>query len=137
VFVAPLFGWADATETAELGATGGGAHDDEFGYSAAISADGNAILVGAFGVNGYLNPGAAYLFVKPGAGWGGVLTPPTKLTASDGAAGDGFGNSVSIGSAGNALAIGAYSDDISANANQGSAYVFDNSKRIYLPLILR
>ena len=137
VFVEPFLGWADATETAELGATGGGAHDDEFGYSAAISADGNAILVGAFGVNGYLNPGAAYLFVKPGAGWGGVLTPPTKLTASDGAAGDGFGNSVSIGSAGNALAIGAYSDDISANANQGSAYVFDNSKRIYLPLILR
>ena len=126
VFVEPLFGWADATETAELGATGGGAQDDEFGYSAAISADGNAILVGAFGVNGYLNPGAAYLFAKPGGGWGGVLTPPTKLTASDGAAGDGFGNSVSIGSAGNALAVGARSDDIGVNADQGSAYVYED-----------
>jgi len=59
------------------------------------------------------------------------------LTASDGAAGDGFGNSVSISSAGTVIAVGAYSDDIDANANQGSAYVFDNSKRIYLPLIVR
>jgi hypothetical protein len=137
VFVEPFLGWADTTETAELGATGGGAHDDEFGYSAAISADGNAILVGAWAYGDNTRNGAAYLFAKPGTGWGGVLAPPTKLTASDGAAGDVFGNSVSIGSAGNALAVGAYSDDIGANANQGSAYVFDNSKRIYLPLVMR
>ena len=126
VFVEPFLGWTDMTETTGLGVTGGGAGYDEFGNSVAISADGNAILVGAYGVNAASNNGAAYLFVKPGAGWGGVLTPPTKLTASDGAAGDGFGNSVSIGSAGNALAVGARSDDIGVNADQGSAYVYED-----------
>jgi FG-GAP repeat len=66
-----------------------------------------------------------------------VLTQPTKLTASDGAVSDYFGNFVSISGNGNALDVGAYGDDISANADQGSAYVFDISKRIYLPLALK
>jgi hypothetical protein len=45
-----------------------------------------------------------------------------KLTASDGAAGDRFGYSVAI--SGDTVVVGTGFDDIGANANQGSAYVF-------------
>ena len=50
--------------------------------------------------------------------WGGQK----KLTASDGAATDSFGNSVAL--SGDTALVGAHSDDVGANANQGSAYVF-------------
>ena len=50
------------------------------------------------------------------------MTQTAKLTASDGAAGDFFGMSVAM--SGDTVVVGADSDDIGANANQGSAYVF-------------
>lgn len=43
----------------------------------------------------------------------------TKITASDGASGDIFGNSVAL--SGNILAVGAFGD----NVNRGSVYLFD------------
>ena len=46
-----------------------------------------------------------------------------KLTASDGAASDAFGSSVSISSDGTTALIGAHLDD-DKGANSGSAYVF-------------
>ena len=42
-----------------------------------------------------------------------------KITASDGAAGDSFGNSVAVGNG--RIVVGAYAD----NSYQGSAYIFD------------
>ena len=120
--IPPLLGWTDMTETTELG-TVDWAHDDYFGESVAISADGNSVIVGAF-YGGSIDQGAAYLFTKPGGGWAGVLAQPSKLTASDGAANDRFGNSVSISGDGVTIAIGAPWSDIGANADQGSAYVF-------------
>jgi hypothetical protein len=45
-----------------------------------------------------------------------------KLTASDGAADDQFGFSVAI--SGDTVVVGAEADDIGANSDQGSAYVF-------------
>jgi hypothetical protein len=45
-----------------------------------------------------------------------------KVTASDGASNDLFGTSVAI--SGNTLVVGARFDDVGANENQGSAYVF-------------
>ena len=44
-----------------------------------------------------------------------------KLTASDGAAGDFFGN---VAIHGNTVVVGAHQDDVGANVDQGSAYVF-------------
>lgn len=56
--------------------------------------------------------------------------PPTqdavetaKLLASDGAANDNFGVSVAI--SGDTAIVGANGDDVGANVNQGSAYVFN------------
>jgi hypothetical protein len=61
--------------------------------------------------------GAAYpLTIDP------MLSQQAKLTASDGAASDLFGLSVAVG--GETAVVGADSDDVGANENQGSAYFF-------------
>ena len=57
---------------------------------------------------------------------GDVTTIPsneTKITASDGAAGDRFGQSVSVGSG--RIVVGAYRDDDNGT-DSGSAYIFDS-----------
>ncbi len=69
----------------------------------------------------YADQGSAYVFVKPGGGWASA-TETAKLTASDGAASDLFGQSVAI--SGDTVVVGADGDDVGANADQGSAYVF-------------
>ncbi len=122
VFVRPEgSGWVDMTESAKLTASDGAAID-LFGVSVAISGD--IVVVGAqsddIGANG--NQGSAYVFVKPVGGWAGNLTESAKLTASDGAAGDEFGRGVAI--SGDTVVVGARFDDIGANSNQGSAYMF-------------
>ncbi|MGI8788129.1 MAG: carboxypeptidase regulatory-like domain-containing protein [Pyrinomonadaceae bacterium] len=48
-----------------------------------------------------------------------------KLTAADGAINDDFGWSVAVSD--DTAIVGAYGDDVGANANQGSAYVFVHS----------
>ncbi|OGV31857.1 MAG: hypothetical protein A2020_04030, partial [Lentisphaerae bacterium GWF2_45_14] len=95
------------------------ATDDWFGYS--VSIDGDYAIVGAHdNDDAGTNSGSAYIFYKDqgGAGnWGEVK----KLTASDAAANDYFGCSVSI--SGDYIVIGAgYNDD--AGTNSGSAYIF-------------
>jgi hypothetical protein len=94
-----------------------GAANDFFGISVAVS--GNTAVVGSYqsDVGGRADQGAAYVFVKPAAGWGAAVTETAKLTASDGAAVDWFGYSVSI--AGETIAVGAPNV-----ANGGAVYVF-------------
>ncbi|MBM3949001.1 MAG: hypothetical protein FJ312_07155, partial [SAR202 cluster bacterium] len=55
----------------------------------------------------------------------GPDTQQAKLTASDGAADDLFGYSVAV--SGDTAVVGAWSDDVGSNDNQGSAYVFVRS----------
>jgi PKD repeat protein len=106
-------------EVAKLTASDGAA-SDSFGQSVSISA--NYIIVGA-PEQGYTNQpetaraGSAYIFENSGNGWNQVA----KLTASDGAASDSFGQSVSI-SGGYAI-IGARYDD----EKKGCAYIFEKS----------
>jgi hypothetical protein len=120
VFVKPASGWANMTQTAKLTASDGAANDD-FGYSVAISGD--TVVVGSYldDIGANTNQGSAYVFVKPASGWAD-MTQTAKLTASDGAANDDFGYSVAISV--DTVAVGAYFDDIGANTDQGSAYVF-------------
>ncbi len=116
VFVKPGGGWATGTETAKLTASDGGAFD-QFGFAVAISGD--TVVVGARADDS--DQGSAYVFVKPGGGWADA-NETAKLTASDGAGGDQFGFAVAI--SGDTVVVGAPFDDIGANGNQGSAYVF-------------
>ena len=118
VFVKPGADWADMTQTAKLTASDGAA-SDYFGVSVSISGD--TVVVGANGDddNGDTS-GSAYVFVKPGADWAD-MTQTAKLTASDGAAGDYFGDAVSI--SGDTVVVGAPCDDDNGG-DSGSAYVF-------------
>jgi hypothetical protein len=120
-------GW---TQRAQLTA-GDGAAEDRFGGN--LSIDGDTVVVGAHNDddNG-TNSGSAYMFTRdtPGSltsGW----TQIAKLTASDGAAGDQFGNDPDVlGSGvavdGDTIVIGVGSDDDPTNS--GSAYVFNIGK---------
>ena len=112
VFVQPVSGWADSTETARLTASNGAA-SDYFGYSVAISGD-----VALVGDNVHSShQGQAYVFVKPAGGWA-TGNETARLTASDAAVGDRFGMSVAI--SGNTVIIGAPYH----NGNRGEAYLF-------------
>jgi len=103
------------TELQALAASDG-AYDDHFGDSVAVS--GNTAVIGATYKNGA--QGAAYVFVCSGGGW----SQQAELTASDGAADDEFGSSVSV--SGNTAVIGAPNRTVGA-PGQGAAYVFVRS----------
>ena len=105
---------------------GDGSTNDQFGNSVAISGD--TALVGAYS-DGNLRgdfAGAVYVFVRAVTGW----RLQAKLTASDGAAYDGLGSSVSI--SGNTAVLGAKFDDTEAGANTGSAYVFIRENGVWI-----
>jgi hypothetical protein len=98
-----------------------GAASDEFGTAVAV--DGDTMIVGAYldDVGGRPDQGTALVYRWTGLGW----TLEATLTATGGAAGDNFGFSVAI--SGDTAIVGAYQDDVGANADQGSAYVFTRS----------
>ncbi|KAA3605347.1 MAG: T9SS C-terminal target domain-containing protein [Calditrichaeota bacterium] len=90
-------------------------------FGGSVSISGDYAIVGAIGDNTEgSQAGAAYIFVRSGTSW----TQQAKLTASDAAAQDFFGHSVSI--SGDYAIIGAYSDD-DDGALSGSAYIFVRS----------
>lgn len=94
--------------------------NDAFGTSVAIS--GGTALVGSpyDDTDAGTDAGSAYLFshVKKSDSW----SSPTKLTASDAAASDYFGSSVSLTN--KQALIGAPGDDNANLTNSGSAYLF-------------
>ncbi len=93
-----------------------GAYEDFFGYSIAVSGD--RIVAGAHGDDdNYDNSGSVYIF-----DWDGTQWNETKITASDGAAWDRFGNSVSV--SGDRIVVGSHYDDDNGSQS-GSAYIYD------------
>jgi hypothetical protein len=81
---------------------------DLFGYSAALSADGSTLAVGAYGkpprpMSSSSGAGAVYVFTRTGATW----AQSAKLVGSNTVAGDQFGESLAISSDGATLAVGA------------------------------
>jgi len=108
------------TEQQKLTASDGALGDD-FGYSVAVSGD-TAVVTAVFhNAGGNSDQGSAYVFTRSGTTW----TEQSKLTASDGAANDQFGRSVAL--SGDTAVVGAHADNVGANSDQGSAYVFTRS----------
>jgi|GEM_PF-1608876 len=97
------------------------AHDitasDYFGNSVSISSD-YAIVGTPYDDDMGSSSGSAHIFRREGSGW----TEEAKLTASDGAVADFFGNSVSI--SGDYAIVGAYGDD-DRGFQAGAAYIFE------------
>jgi len=127
---------------------------DQFGFSVALSSDGNTLAVGAIdedsaatGVGGSetdnsaTNAGAVYVFTRSVAIW----TQQAYVKASNTGAGDQFGFSVSLSGDGNALAVGASLEASAATgvngtqadntaADAGAVYVYTRSGTIWTQL---
>jgi len=117
VFVRSGTSWsAQATLTAADGMAG-----ELFGDSISLSGDTLAVGYPYDDVGANANQGSVRVFVRSGTSWSAQAT----LTASDGAAADYFGTSVSL--SGDTLAVGVWYDDVGANSNQGSVRVFVRS----------
>jgi predicted amidohydrolase len=112
------------TQQAKLTASDAAAFDS---FGASVSVFGDTVIVGAYEDDhaGGTNAGSAYVFVRSGGTW----TQQTKLTASDAAASDVFGRSVSI--SGDKAVVGAYGDDQGSGAYAGSAYLFVRSGTVW------
>jgi predicted neuraminidase len=117
VFTASNGTW---TQTQKLTANDGAAYDN-FGLSVVLQ--GSTILVGSPHATVGTNQvqGAAYVFTQSN----GVWTQTQKLTASDGAANDSFGQSVAM--SGSTALVGAYNATVNGHSGQGATYVFTNS----------
>ncbi|KAA3604313.1 MAG: T9SS C-terminal target domain-containing protein [Calditrichaeota bacterium] len=92
---------------------------DQFGIAVAIDGD-YAIVSSSSDDDGASNSGSAYIFKRSGTSW----TEEDKITASDPAANDGFGNSVAI--SGDYAIVGTVLND-DAGTSSGSAYIFHRS----------
>lgn len=99
-----------------------GVEDDALGSSLSMSGDGNTIVAGSPHTSG-TSSGAAYVFVKPLAGWINS-TENATLQADDIVAGDIFGHAAAVSADGATWAVTAPFATIGSNARQGSAYVF-------------
>ena len=98
-----------------------GAPNAEFGVAVALH--GTTAMVGAqqASIGGNEDQGAVYVFDQSGSGW----TQSQKLTSSDGAAFDTFGDAVAF--QGDTAIVGAYAATVNDFAYQGTAYVFTRS----------
>jgi len=108
------------TQQAKLTASDG-ALNDLFGLSVSMDSAGDTVIIGAISDddNGF-SSGSAYIFQLSA----GVWTQQAKLTASDAAAADFFGGSVSISGDGDTVIVGAFSDDNENGGGAGAAYVY-------------
>ena len=132
VFLRPAGGWTGTlTENARLIASDQQAND-LLGNS--VRMNGDRIIAAAPLADSLLglDTGAAYLFEPPAGGWSGTLTEAEKLTASDGVTGDRFSSGMAWN--GDTIVVGAVLDDVDANADQGSVYVFDAHRPARLTL---
>src|SRR5207249_664971 len=94
---------------------------DLFGNAVAISGDTMVVGEGRLALGPNANQGGAFVFRRSGSAW----NLEAFLTASDGAANEYFGGSVSI--SGDTAVIGADHDAVAGSLGQGAAYVFVRS----------
>lgn len=121
---APARGQCDPEQKGKLVAANA-ASWDYFGCS--VSASVETVLIGAAGDDdGGGESGSAHVFVRSSGAW----LQQAKLAATDAAAGDSFGISVSV--SGDTAVIGAPFDD-DGGADSGSAYVFVRSGGVWTP----
>jgi len=139
-----------ASNTGEAGTADAFGEGDQFGFSLAISADGNTIAVGAMtedsgsaGINGNqadnsaASAGAVYVFTRSGTTW----SQQAYVKSANIDAGDLFGYAVALNADGNVLAVGAFDEDGSGRTinappdnkgtGAGAAYVFARAGAVW------
>lgn len=122
VYVKPADGWtttsiADAELTASDGNLG-----DAFGFSEAVSSDGDEVAIGSVVASPMVHgQGAIYVYNRPSSGWARTASFDAKLLANNAGQGDNLGFAVSLDQGtivGGAIAV---SEPV---GGQGAAYVF-------------
>lgn len=103
--------------------TGPGVRNRLFGSGVAL--DGDTLLIGSANDDG-TDTGAAYVFIRSGTTW----SLQQKLSASDAAPGDFFGNGA-VALQGDTALVGVGLKDIDGNAHQGAVYVFQRSGSVW------
>jgi hypothetical protein len=106
---------------------------DNFGWTLALSTDGNTLAVGAPGEasaakdiggsqtdNSVDQAGAVYVFARGSSGW----TQQAYLKSANTQVGDTFGESLALSANGNTLVAGAPLDNSASLNDSGAAYVF-------------
>ena len=93
------------------------------GFGAVLAIDGDRAVIGSHwdDHSGYQDAGSAYIFERSGDNW----TQVAKLTASDPAKNNHFGNSVAID--GDRVLVGAYFNSHAGGDYAGAAYVYEFS----------
>jgi hypothetical protein len=119
-FTKPSTGWANATQTAKLTASGA-PHDDHLGASVAVSDA--TVVAGTYFPGGGSIPPVVFLYTEPATGWASA-TESAQLTNSR-ATGD-FGASVAISGPASAqtVAAGDPGEQVGSNFDQGAASVY-------------
>ena len=109
----------------------GGAADDNFGTSIAMTPDGTTAIIGSpyDSIGAQINQGSVSVFIRPAGTW----TSQALLTQPGGTQSDGFGVSVAISSDGNTAIAGANYDKVSGITSQGSATVLSRSGAAWTP----
>jgi uncharacterized repeat protein (TIGR01451 family) len=118
VFVRPPGGWATTSAYSAKLIASDGASSDGMGLSVDIS--GHTVVAGAYNDDAY--SGSAYVFLRPEAGWSGVLTESAKLVAAVRSFAR-FGAAVAV--SGDTIVAGAYQARVGTTNGQGAAYVFE------------
>jgi len=117
LFVKPVGGWTNMTETAKLTANTTD-YDSSLGWAVALR--GNILLAGnPSGTIANNHEGEAYVFIKPAGGWKTTSTFDADLTPSDTEWFDQFGGAVAI--SGQTILVGATHFQV---MDPGAAYVF-------------
>jgi hypothetical protein len=125
-----------------------------FGYSLALSADGNTIAIGASGESSNAtgiggdqtnttqsSAGAVYVYTRTGGVWSAT---PTYIKSSNTLGAQFFGYAVSLSADGNKLAVGAFGERSNATgiggdqsntslSNAGAAYVYTRTAGVWSP----
>jgi FG-GAP repeat len=117
VYLYSLLSKGTVTEIAKLSASDG----TPLFQGLAVGKNGHLVVAGAISdtVKHHPNQGAVYVFVEPKEGWSGNITETAKLTASDGAANNQLG--ISVSTTNGVIVAGAY---LAGDKGQGEAYVY-------------
>ena len=105
------------------------ATSDHFGISVALNADGSILAVGAHDkdVSGLAYAGKVYVYTRSGTTW----IETANITASDKAAYDYFGVSVSLNADGSILAVGAHGKKVSGLTDAGQVYIYTRTGSVW------
>lgn len=128
LFVSGTDGWK---ETAVLTGSYASQTNDNFGFSVAMNASGDRVLVSALADETLISAatvGIVYMFVSGAAGWTEQNIFDSDLYSNRDQTSDQFGYSVSMNASGNIVFIGANRDEDPNNiTGSGAVYIFNSA----------